>query len=71
MREKGTQRWVPLRYALFQIPDLVLLGLALSAAVRWWGLPVDAAWWIVAFWVVKDIVLYPMMRIAYQSGEPG
>ena len=58
---------VPVRYTLFQIPDFVLLVLALVAAHHWWGLPVAAARWIVAFWILKDIVLYPWLRVAYES----
>ncbi len=57
-----------IRYTLFQIPDLVLLGLALAAAVRWWGIPNSLAYTIFALWLVKDVVLYPVMRIAYQTG---
>jgi membrane-bound ClpP family serine protease len=65
------ERWVLVRYTLFQIPDVILLGLALAAAVRWWGLPEVTAFWILGFWVVKDIALYPLMRIAYQTGDRG
>ncbi len=62
---------VPYRYALFQIPDLVLLVLALTAAHHWWELPVFAAGWIVACWILKDIVLYPWLRVAYEAHDPG
>ena len=56
------------RYALFQIPDLILLGLGLVAAVRWWELPVFAAYTLFGLWIVKDIVMYPLLRVAYQTG---
>lgn len=55
------------RYTLFQIPDLVLLGLGLAAAVRWWDLPVIAAYGLVAAWIIKDVILFPILRIAYES----
>jgi membrane protein implicated in regulation of membrane protease activity len=55
------------RYALFQIPDLILLGLALAAAVRWWDLPILAAYGLGAIWIVKDIFMFPVLRIAYES----
>ena len=58
---------VTLRYALFQIPGVTLLGLGLSAAVRWWGLPIPAAFLIVGLWIVKDIVVFPFLRVAYES----
>ena len=56
------------RYALFQIPVLILLSLGLAAAVRWWNLPILAAYGLVALWIVKDIVMYPFVRVAYESG---
>jgi membrane protein implicated in regulation of membrane protease activity len=56
------------RYTLFQIPDLILLSLGLAAAVRWWGLPVLAAYGLVAFWIAKDVIMYPILRVAYESG---
>jgi membrane protein implicated in regulation of membrane protease activity len=55
------------RYTLFQIPDLILLSLGLAAAVRWWDLPVFAAYGLVAAWIAKDVVMYPILRIAYES----
>jgi membrane protein implicated in regulation of membrane protease activity len=55
------------RYTLFQIPDLILLSLGLAAAVRWWGLPVIAAYGLVAAWIIKDVILFPILRIAYES----
>lgn len=57
-----------LRYALLQIPDLILLSIGLMAAVRWWGLSETAAYTIFALWVAKDIALYPMMRVGYATG---
>jgi membrane protein implicated in regulation of membrane protease activity len=57
------------RYTLFQIPDLILLSLGLAAAVRWWNLPVLAAYALVALWVVKDVIMYPILRVAYESGS--
>lgn len=58
-----------LRYTGFQIPDLILLALGLAAAVRWWDIPVPVAYTIFALWIVKDIAMYPMMRVAYASGD--
>jgi membrane protein implicated in regulation of membrane protease activity len=56
------------RYTLFQIPDLILLGLGVAAAVRWWNLPVFAAYGLLAAWVAKDVVMYPILRVAYEGG---
>jgi membrane-bound ClpP family serine protease len=59
------------RYTLFQIPDLILLSLGLAAAVRWWGFPVLAAYGVVALWIVKDVILFPILRVAYESSSSG
>ena len=59
------------RYTLFQIPGLILLCLGLSAAVRWWGLPVLAAYGLVAAWIVKDAIMFPILRVAYESDGSG
>jgi membrane-bound ClpP family serine protease len=56
------------RYGLFQIPDLILLGLGLVAAVRWWELSVAAAYVLFGLWIVKDIVMFPVLRKAYETG---
>ncbi len=67
MTAKSRSRTIA-RYTLFQIPDLILLGLGLAAAVRWWNLPVFAADGLLAAWVAKDVVMYPILRVAYEGG---
>jgi membrane protein implicated in regulation of membrane protease activity len=63
----GSRRRTLVRYTLFQIPDLILLGLGLAAAVRWWGLPVPIAYGLVALWIAKDVIMYPLVRVAYDA----
>jgi len=65
----GSRSRTIVRYTLFQIPALILLSLGLAAAVRWWGLPALAAYGLVALWIAKDIIMYPILRIAYESGD--
>lgn len=68
----GTDRALtaPQRYLLIQIPSWVLAAIIVYALERWTGLP----WWgAAALWgayVVKDIVLFPFLRAAYEEG-PG
>ena len=62
-----TDRRTIVRYALFQIPDLVLLGLGLLASVEWFGLSVAAAGVILGLWIVKDIAMFPVLRVAYEA----
>jgi membrane protein implicated in regulation of membrane protease activity len=64
----GSRSRTIVRYTLFQIPDLILLSLGLAAAVRWWNLPVLAAYGLVALWIAKDVIMYPILRVAYESG---
>jgi membrane protein implicated in regulation of membrane protease activity len=62
-------RRVLIRYLLFQIPDLVLLGLALATAVHWWELSNAVAYSLFGLWVLKDILMFPVMRVAYEQGN--
>jgi len=64
----GSRGRTIVRYTLFQIPALILLSLGLAAAVRWWDLPILAAYALVALWVAKDVIMYPILRVAYESG---
>jgi membrane-bound ClpP family serine protease len=64
----GSRSRTIVRYTLFQIPVLILLSLGLAAAVRWWNLSVLAAYGLVALWIAKDIIMYPILRVAYESG---
>ena len=64
----GSRHRTIIRYTLFQIPDLILLSLGLAAAVRWWDLSVLVAYGLVALWIAKDVIMYPIVRVAYESG---
>ena len=57
-----------LRYFLVQIPGYFVMALLLWWAVNadWLGL--NIAVWIMALWVLKDIALYPLCRIAFETG---
>jgi membrane-bound ClpP family serine protease len=36
--------------------------------VRWWNISVLTAYGLVALWIAKDIIMYPILRVAYESG---
>ncbi|MBW2363401.1 MAG: NfeD family protein [Deltaproteobacteria bacterium] len=55
-----------LRYLLFQIPGFCFAGIALSLLVRWTALTETGGWILFALWVIKDLALYPWMRIGYE-----
>ncbi len=61
-------RQVFVRYVLFQIPDLILLGLALAIAMRWWDLSQPVALTLFGLWLLKDVLMFPVMRVAYEQG---
>lgn len=69
---KVARRWlVPLRYALFQLPGIALVGLGLAGAVRWWDLPESWAWTGLGLWVLKDAAMFPLVRRAYEPSDRG
>jgi membrane-bound ClpP family serine protease len=36
--------------------------------VRWWDFPVFAAYGLMTVWIAKDVIMYPILRIAYEAG---
>lgn len=56
------------RYLLFQVPGWVLAALVLSGLRYLLGMPRWAALGLFFLWVLKDLVMYPLLRTAYESG---
>ena len=56
--------WV--RYLLFQIPGWLIAAVVLYALRYQIGLPVKLAAGLFFLWVVKDLVLYPLLRRSYE-----
>lgn len=59
-----------LKYTLFQIPGQVLAAVGLTAAVEWAGLSRNVALALFGLWVLKDVAMYRVVRIAYEPGPP-
>ncbi|MCK5553748.1 MAG: hypothetical protein KAJ09_11425, partial [Deltaproteobacteria bacterium] len=59
MRKRGWSFRIFVRYMLFQVPGVVLLYLLLILAGRAVTLPTWFIWSLVAFWVIKDLILFP------------
>lgn len=53
------------RYALLQLPALILLGTGLLLLHRWWTLPDAIYWLVIGGWLLKDALLYPLVWSAY------
>ena len=60
-----------LRYLAFQIPGWVVLALVLGAAMAWWDLSRTLAAAIFTLFVIKDAVLFPFVRVAYEPTSGG
>jgi membrane protein implicated in regulation of membrane protease activity len=54
------------KYLLFQLPGWAAVSAAAFAAHRWLGVPEALAVAVVAVYVLKDLVLYPFVRQAYE-----
>jgi len=68
-QRRGPTR-ILLRYALLQLPGLVLLVLILVFVQHWVDLPAWVFWGSTAIWVVKDAILFPFVRRAYDWDHP-
>ena len=68
-QRRGPTR-ILLRYALLQLPGLVLLVLILVFVQRWVDLPAWVFWGSTAIGVVKDAILFPFVRRAYDWDHP-
>ncbi len=60
-----------MKYILFQLPELAVVCVLAIGARSWVALPDWAAAGIITLWVIKDAVMFPFVRIAYQPGSRG
>jgi membrane protein implicated in regulation of membrane protease activity len=67
MTEKPS-RAVLIRYTLFQVPSLLLLGAVLYLLHRWLDLAAWISWGILALWIAKDVLLFPFLWRSYRPG---
>ncbi|HEY8153440.1 MAG TPA: NfeD family protein [Myxococcota bacterium] len=64
--QRASTRRVFARYLAFEAPSWVLLLVVLVVLVRVWDLSLPLAALVLALWVVKDLALFPVLRIAYE-----
>ncbi len=62
---RNIPRPIYLRYILLNIPGLAAVILILIIIRHWVVLPVWLFWSIIAFWIIKDAVLFPVVWRAY------
>jgi len=65
---RASTRRVFARYLAFEAPSWVLLGAVLGVLVRAWDLSLPLAALVLGLWVLKDLALFPVLRIAYEPG---
>lgn len=57
-----------LKYLLLQVPGWILAAIVVAGLRYWLGIPSWVAFGLLSLWVVKDLVMYPLLRVAYESG---
>lgn len=70
MKTKGWSARVVLRYALLQIPFTALVIAVLLLVRKWVDLPIWFICGLVAFLVIKDIAMFPLVWRAYDPDDP-
>ncbi len=55
------------RYWLFQIPGIVVTSGVLAVGTFFFGMPIWACAVVLAIWVVKDALLYPLLKGSYET----
>jgi membrane protein implicated in regulation of membrane protease activity len=71
MNKHGWSTRVVVRYALLQLPALVLLALFLFIVRQWVDVPIWLIWSIVGLWVTKDVILFPLTWRSYDQRRFG
>ena len=66
VREIQTAAQTRRRYALYQVPGLLVLVGVVVGLYRWAMLPGWGAVALVVVWMLKDAALYPWLRTAYE-----
>ena len=59
-----------IRYLWFQVPGWILSVVVLWVLNRWFGLPAWLGVLLFTLFVIKDFVLFPLLRRAYEPGVP-
>jgi len=62
---------VYLRYVLLIIPGTIVLTLILFVIRHWIAVPAWFFWVFIAIWIAKDVVMFPFVWRAHDTGRPG
>ena len=69
MNERSWSARVVVRYAVLQLPAVVLLALVLILVQRWVDIPAWFVWGLVSLWVAKDVIMFPFVWRAYDLDD--
>ncbi len=58
------------KYVLLQLPGLVAVVAGLAALVHWFDMLPWLAGLLLGLWLLKDLALYPYLRVAYEAADP-
>ncbi len=70
MKKTGWSRHAAVRYILLQLPGLALFILVLILLRRWVHFPAWTFWLILFLWVLKDLIMFPLVWRAYDRDNP-
>ena len=56
------------KYWLLQVPGWLFAAVVVTGLYYWKGIPIWLALSLFSLWVVKDLVMYPLLRVAYEPG---
>ena len=68
---RAPTRQVAARYAILQLPELALVAIAGWVVHHWYDVPVWLLFAAGAAWVAKDVLLFPVVRLAYEPRSGG
>lgn len=58
------------RYGLFQLPGLGVVAVLVILGAYWFDLPRWTIPLALGIWTVKDLLLYPFLKSAYEGPKP-
>jgi membrane protein implicated in regulation of membrane protease activity len=65
---RASTRRVFARYLAAEVPSWIVLGVVLAVLMHAWDLSGRAVAITLGLWVLKDLALFPALRIAYEPG---
>jgi membrane protein implicated in regulation of membrane protease activity len=68
--EQTRRRGTLAKYVMLQIPGFVLVSGGLGLSIWLFDFETSVAGGLLALWVVKDALMYPIVRVGYEHADP-